>query len=162
MTPSDLINGILDGTVDVGVTGGSLDGATLKSVARFGDLQNVISIGTAAAFVARDLMKESVPYYREYDDTGLVIRPTYHFIRELRRVLSGDADVSTSTFSPDEWVFYAEYQDWIEGTVKEGELLQALNALDKWLVDEVTNTPHTVLNRDYGIDHKWNKIGTRT
>ena len=140
---------------------GALYGGTLDPVSRVGDLENKISIGTAGAFLARDLFKESTPYYKEYDDTGLVIYITYHFLRELRRQLSGDIVDGTSTFSHEEASFYNEYQEWADGVVKAGELLQAIETLDAWLIDELQGNAHHILNRDYSVTHPWRKTLTR-
>ncbi len=138
----------------------NLDGATLKPLLRYGDLENKISIGTAGAFLARDLFKESTPYYREYAEDGTLIpRPTYHFLRELRRQLSGDAEEGTSTYSPKEILFFNKYIAHVNETeVFTGEDLLALQELDKWIIDELTNTPHEQINREYSPTHKWAKI----
>jgi len=136
---------------------GALNGGTLKPVSRYGDLENKISIATAAAFLAKDLFKESNPHYVAYEVDELSVHMTYHFIRELRRQLSGDAEVGTSTFSPEELTFYEEYQDWTLGGVKAGSLLVALEALDTWLVDELVGNTHPELDRDYDITHPWRK-----
>ena len=140
---------------------GALYGATLDPIKRIGDLENVVSISTAGVFLARDLFKESVPYYREYNDGVLEIYITYHFLRELRRQLSGDIEIDTSTFSPEEDTFYLEYQEYTEGITKYGELLLALDTLDKWLVDELQGITHPTLERDYSATHKWNKTAVR-
>ena len=158
MTPIEAITGILKGTVEAGVTGGALEGGTLKDKARVGDTENAISLGTAAAFIARDVFKESVPFYREYGVDGVSILPTFHFLRGLRRQLSGDIEFGTSTFSPEEDTFYQLFQDWSLGTIVDGELLIAVEALDQWLVDEVTETAHPEFMRDYLEGHKWYKV----
>ena len=136
---------------------GALYGGTLNPISRIGDLENTISIGTAGAFLARDLFKESAPYYKEYDDNGLTVFITYHFLRELRRQLSGDIVDGTSTFSPEEIRFYNEYQEYSNGVTKSGELLLAFEALDTWLVDELMGVGHTTVNRGYSISHPWRK-----
>ena len=140
---------------------GALYGGTLNPVSRIGDLENTISIGTAGAFLARDLFKESIPYYKEYNDTGLVIYITYHFLRELRRQLSGNIVDGTSTLSPEETTFYNEYQEYQDGVIKQGELLLACISLDTWLVDEVQGKAHPILDRDYSITHPWSKTLVR-
>ena len=137
---------------------GALYGGNVKSVSRVGDLGNKISIGSAAVFLAKDSFKESVPYSQQYDANGdLTVYINLHFIAEVRRQLSGDEAAGTSTFSPAEKFFWDEYIIWVDGTEKFGEMLIALTALDKWLVDEVRLLDHNDLNRDYEDSHKWNK-----
>ena len=139
---------------------GSLYGANISSISRKGDLSNRISLGSASVFVAKELTKESLPYYRERTD-GVVtsILPQYHFLSELRKQLSGE--VTVSEFSVEEETFYTEYQEYTEGVVKTDELLLAIEALDKWLVDEVTGVAHPELIRDYGSTHQWVKLEER-
>jgi len=140
---------------------GALFGATVDPVKYQGDLENTISLGTAAAYKARDLFRESEPYYKQYDENGtLIIYPTYHFLRELRRQLSGEA-TDTGAFSPAEITFYKEFIEYQEGVSKTGTLLLALETLDNWLVDEIQENIHPELDRDYTSDHKWSKRETR-
>lgn len=137
---------------------GALYGDTVKPISRFGDVQNAISIGTASAFVARDIFKESTPYYKEYDEDGiLTIFITFHFLRGLRRQLSGDIVEGTSTFSPEEAMFYWQYQEWVYGSEDWPELEQAFATLDAWLVDEIMGVAHLSVNRDYSLTHPWRK-----
>ena len=148
-----------DGIALESITSRSLCGGTLSPIIRYGDVQNKISIGTASAHIAKNYFKESSPYYREYDAEGnLEVIPTWHFLVELRRQLSGCGAEGTSTFSPEEKVFYEEFQEWQMGVTKYGELLIALEYLDDWLVDEITGTAHPELNRDYSESHPWYKI----
>lgn len=137
---------------------GALYGATLKPKSRYGDVQNKISLGSAAAFLAKDRFKENNPFSRQYDDLGnLSIYINLHFITEVRRQLSGTEEAGTSTFSPEELTFWNEFIEYQNDVVKTGELLQALEALDDWLVDEVMGVAHGDLNRDFATTHKWRK-----
>lgn len=139
----------------------SLDGGSLTTIRRKGDIANVMSIGTAGVFLARDLFKESVPYYREYNDGVLEIYITYHFLREIRRQLSGDIEEGTSTFSREEIAFWNEYQEFSEDVVKTGELLLALQTLDQWFIDEIQVIKHPRLERSYSDTHPWRKTEVR-
>ena len=138
---------------------GALFGGTTKPLNRYGDLENKISIGTAATYVAKKFFKEHSPYYREFTEEGaLSILPTYHFIIEVRRHLSGEIQNGSSDFSPEEDKFYyKEYVPWVDGTTKYGEILLAVKALDKWLTDEVLLEEHPELNRNYEDWHPWVK-----
>lgn len=155
-----LFNGGIDSTSISSNKGGSC-GGSLNPLKRIGDLENKISIGTAGAYLARSLVRESVPYYREYNDNGLVIYITYHFLTELRRQLSGTISEGSSNLSHEEEAFYSEYRDWSEGADKVGELLLAVQTLDEWIIDELTGIAHPELNRDYTVNHKWRKTESR-
>lgn len=156
----DVLNGGL--VLPEDPTKGALYGDTIKPISRFGDVQNAISLGTAGAFVARDFFKESMPYDREYDEEGiLTIFITFHFLRGIRRQLSGDIAEGTSTFSPEETLFYNQYQAWVDGAVNEPELDQAFETLDTWLVDEIMGVDHLRVNRDYTANHPWRKTEER-
>lgn len=140
---------------------GALCGATLSPIRRIGDTENTISLSTAGAFLAADMFKENSPYYKEYNDGVLEVIPTWHFLIELRRQLSGDIEEGTSTFSPKEKKFFEDFQLWQLGTIYNGEYLTALEYLDDWIIDELTGAIHPTLQRDYGDNHKWNKIFER-
>jgi len=132
-------------------------GSLLQSSARYGDLENRISLDTAAMFLAKDLTKESSPYSKQYDGNGVMsVYMNLHFLTEARRQLAGEG-IAASTFGPSEKLFWKEYNESQEGIVKTGELLIALTAFDQWLIDELTGVTHPVLNRNYEESHKWNK-----
>lgn len=136
----------------------ALGGGTLAPIARVGDLENRISIGSAGAFLAKDLFKESEPYSKEYDINGVLsIYINLHFLAELRRQLSGVQAIGTSTFSNSEAKFYVEFQEYLNDVPKTGEVALALEALDDWLIEEITGATHNVLDREYAATHKWNK-----
>jgi len=145
-------------------TKGSLDGATVKPISRLGDLSNKVSLGTAAVFISKSSFDEHIPYSREYDNTTglLTIYMNYHFIKEVRRQLSVDVPAEESKFSPEEEVLYTEYAGWTDLGAGAGEHLLAFTALDKWLVDEVMDELHPVLDRTYDKTHKWRKTDERT
>ena len=136
-------------------------GGTTKQVKYIGDVENKISIGTAGIYAAKDIFKDSSPYYREYSDGVLIVLISYHFLVEVRRQMSGDVLLEDSKFSPAEELFYSEYIKYINGDVKEGEVLLAVDALDKWFVDEIQVIPHPELNRTYSSTHKWMKLQER-
>jgi hypothetical protein len=141
---------------------GMLNGGTVRPLVRIGDLSNGISIGTGASYYARALFKEHVPYYREYDANGvLTIFPTYHFIKEVRRHLSGEVGVEEEGFSDEEKMFFQQYCDWSDNLISPtgGEMLLALETLDKWLMDEVGYKDHPEISREYESWHPWMKPG---
>lgn len=140
---------------------GSLCGGGINHIKFIGDVENKVSIGSTGVFNSRDLFKDSVPYYKNDELSSLEVIPSYHFIRELRRQLSGDIAPGTSNFSPVEEVFYTDYNEYVDGIVKDGETLVAVMALDKWLVDELTGTLHPALDRSYTDTHPWMKLGER-
>jgi len=140
---------------------GALGGGTLKPVSRYGDLENVISIQTAAVYGAKDLFKESSPFYKEYNTDGFDMFITYHFLTEMRKQLSGDIEDGVSNFGKVELQFYTDYNEWVDGTSKSGDLLVAILKLDKWLVDEIQELDHPTVERSYDENHKWNKTLTR-
>jgi hypothetical protein len=154
----------LDATLNNGIdltriTKRGLCGGTLAPVLREGDLENRISIGTAGVYLAKDFTKDSSPYTRGTIEGVLTVYPSYHFLIELRRHLSGD--VLIPNFSPAEELFYSQYQGYTEGVLYIGELLVALDALDKWLTDEVSGVAHPELTRSFSTTHKWYKLETR-
>ena len=139
-----------------------LDGSTLKPKLRYGDLQNRISLGTAGVFLSKDRFKVSNPYSKEYDQDGnLTIYLNLHFLKEMRRQLSGEWTEGTSTFSSAEKTFFEDYQEYQLGVSKLGDTLFAVNALDDWLLEEIMGTTHNTLDRTYTVDHKWRNTEKR-
>ena len=145
-------------SIAINSAGASL-GSSTNIIKRIGDKENRISIGTAGAYMAKMAFREHAPYYREYTEGVLSILPAYHFLKEVRRQLSGT--VTDSTFSDIEEAFYKEYQEYVAGTVKTGEILLAVETFDKWLMDELQGNEHPTLNRDYTPTHKWMKLEER-
>jgi len=136
-----------------------LQGQLPNDLIRYGDIQNKISIGTAAVYATSKLVQEHVPYYKEYSEQGdLAVIPTYHFIAEFRRQWSGDIVEGTSDFSPTEELFYNDFIEWVNGCNKSGDTLAAILALDVWLTDEVSQLPHGTTNRKYEEWNPWMKL----
>lgn len=124
------------------------------------DRLNGASAHTLAGYVAKDLFKEHMPYYKEFDETGEVPFITYHFLKEIRRQLSGES--AYTVFSPEELSFYEAYVDYNDSINSSITIEQkALEVLDKWLVDEITGAPHLVIDRTFSPTHKWNKTKKR-
>ena len=139
-------------------TDGSLHGGSLKYKGTYGDVQNRISINTASVFLAKDRFKSSYPYSREIDaDGNLSLYINRHFLAEARRQLAGVEEPGTSTFGPLEAKLWDEYIRYQNGEVFTGEVELAVLALDKWFIDEITDTPHPILTREYDDTHTWNK-----
>ena len=141
---------------------GASCGRDTVSNSRIGDKENRISTGTFAVYIAKSAYREHHPYYKDYTDNILTLLPTYHFLSELRRQFSGTIASNESMFSQEEQIIYDAYNDWVFGGVYEGEVLQALETIDKWLVDEIQQLDHPELNRDYTSTHKWSKLEQRT
>lgn len=139
-----------------------LNGGTLTALSREADLANRYSFRSIAAFSAKTLFDEHVPYMREHDDNGvLTIFMNLHFLAEARRQLSGEVNVVTTDFSPREEVFYSDYQLWTLGAIYDGELLQALETFDFWLMEELQEHTHPTVERSYSSTHKWMKLEAR-
>ena len=137
---------------------GALFGSTFQPIARYGDKQNKISLGTAAVFLSKDKFKESRPYSVENEGTSSSdYYMNLHFLAEARRELAGTPADNTSTFSPSERLFLDYFYDYSLNVTIPSKELPAVEAFDTWLVNAVTGTPQNELNRDYGEDHKWNK-----
>ena len=129
-----------------------------ENLLHYGDLRNVVSIGSKAAYDARVMVKSGVPYYRMYDsDKVLTLGMTHHFITELRRQLSGTID-TPSMFSVEEEALYTKYLKWVDGEVLTGEDLLAATTVDKWITDEVMGVTHPIITRGYPVDHPWYKV----
>ena len=162
MCPDRLADFKLGGNdaVPAGLVNVGLKGATVTSINRIGDLSNKMALGSAGVYMSKASLRDGSPYYRQYIDGVLFLIPTHHFLKELRRQLSGE--VTESYFGEIEQLFYEEYIDWLDGGIKEDELLLAVVTLDKWLTDEVMNVAHPELIREYSSVHKWMKLGERT
>lgn len=146
--------------------GNELQGSTLGSVRWEGDSSNRISVASAAVSLSKAQFKANSPYYMAVVNDDLILYPTFHFLKELRRQLSGNVLGDESLFSDTEQLLYEQYQEWAYDTStysdsNDQELVLALETLDKWLVDEVQNITHPELNREYKDIHPWVKLGTR-
>lgn len=130
----------------------------LKYRSRYGDTYNRISIGTAAGFLAADLVKESNPYTRTTDSNGdPIVVINLHFLAEVRRHLSGVEAPNTSTFSPSEAALWNSYIDYLNDIPTGTISTDILEALDNWLVNEINMMEHPIIEREYMDSHKWNK-----
>jgi len=94
-----------------------------------------------------------------YSSKFMYYHINYHFLAELRRVLSGEE--TFDHFSEEERIFYNEYIEYVDEVPKSGELLRALRELDRWLIRELMLIDQPELDRTYGSTHKWNKTLTR-
>lgn len=107
-------------------------------------------------YVAKSFFKEHSPYHRDYSSEVLTTIPTYHFLKELRRQLAGDA--ASFEFSPAEQRLYDKFLLWqTDALVETGDTLIALQNLDQWLVDEITGATHPVVSQEYADTHPWVK-----
>ena len=121
------------------------------------DLKNGVSFASGSVHASTNVLKDYVPYSRDYDENGVsTIFFNFHFLKELRRQLSGTT--TESYFSPIEQSFYDDWNEWTSGAEKSGELAKALEALDQWLLNEVTGVENPLVSRIYEKSHKWRRI----
>jgi len=109
--------------------------------------------------LAKNLTYNHQPYTIVGDSNyGQTIEFNYHFIKSLRRVLSGVT--GDTRMSKSEYKLYTLYIDWVSGavTVTDPELF-ILTQLDLWLVDEIMGTTHKVMVRNYANE---SSMQTRT
>lgn len=134
-----------------------LDGGDIESISREGDLQNLTSIGTTAVYTAKVLFRENTPYELEYTEGSMIIVFNIAFLKELRRQLSGVA--TSSNFVPKSQIVYDQYLLYIDGIIPQDEIdALVMEALDKWIVDEVQELEHPHASRIFNETHKWYKI----
>ena len=136
---------------------GALYGATLAPISRKGDLKNAMSLGSASIFLAKDRFKENAPYSERYTNGVRTVVFNLHFLAEARRQLSGTEEPGTSTFSAAEARYWNVFMDYQVDALFPEEMLFSLEALDDWLVNEVTLTGQVKLDREYSETHPWRK-----
>ena len=141
--------------------GAQMTGPEYRQNGMIADLCNGISTGTNSAYVAKGLLDEHTPYILENneDNTAMIIVFHYHFLKELRRQLTGE--ITFSQFSPVEQDLYDNYIAYTNGEEYTVHLQDALDVLDFWLVEEIQNHTHPIVTRSYDSDHKWWKIEER-
>lgn len=138
-----------------------LDGGDIESISREGDLQNLTSIGTTAVYTAKVLFRENTPYEIEYIKGSMIIVFNIAFLKELRRQLSGEA--VSSNFVPKSQIVYDQYLLYIDGIIPQDEIdALVVEALNKWIVDEVQELEHPYASRVFSETHKWNKLTEET
>lgn len=120
------------------------------------DLLNCTSAASAGVYVSKTLFKQHAPY--SISEGDVVILHT-HFIREVRRQLSGV--ITASDFNDDEQYVYDNYVLEVNGGVYDNSIQAILDALDFWLIEEVQNNEHPTPDRTYDDAHPWMKIQTR-
>ena len=119
------------------------------------DLCNASSASSISVYISKSYFSEHRPYMVE--SSAIVFNS--HFIKELRRQLSGE--ITFNRFSPEEQFLYDSYVAYINEIEYDSRLETALNELDFWLVEEVQNNPHPTITRKYSDTHPWMKIKTR-
>jgi len=122
---------------------------------RLADLKNSTSSQTAGVYASKSSLSRHLPYIVEQRDDEHIILFTYHFLKGLRRILSGEVPEGAEQFSITENEMYDDYVLYVDGTNFTGERLNVLETLDTWLTDEVMNTQHTPMTREYTEDHPW-------
>ena len=114
------------------------------------------SASSVGVYTSKSLFKEHLPYSLEDDATVVVLHN--HFIREVRRHLSG---VTTdSRFSPEEQLVYDNYILELNGGIYDTSIQAVLDAVDFWLVEEVQEHTHRSVDRTYSATHPWMKVQT--
>ena len=119
------------------------------------DSKDRVPPGSIAAFKGKSLFKVQTPYtfVGKWDST-YTIAFEFNFIKNLRRVLAGDT--GNWHFSEREKALYLDYISWFDEDVTYGGEREVILAeLDKWLVDEVMNTIHYKMPRNYASPTPW-------
>ena len=137
-----------------------LNGGAFEMSPTGADLANRFSTKSIAMYTSKILSDEHIAYAIETIGSETIIVLNTHFIRELRRQLSGD--VTTSEFSPYEELTYQRFQDWSYSLyAPTGIELAIMLAIDFWLVEEIQNHLHPEITRTYTNTHKWRKTDER-
>jgi len=130
----------------------------------FADFQNGVSVGTASGYTSGNMMDSHEPYVMQggYDSDVPNAYVEYHFMRALRRIMSGE--VTDSYLSRFEQPFYTLYTNWTYDTSigLSSEDGQAIQQLDDNLMLLIQNKEVAMPERKYTDEHKWNKTTERT
>lgn len=107
---------------------------------------------TASIYNAKTITNSTFPFTTRVGDGpgGIVYLFDHKFLSEMRRQFSGT--IEYSHFNPNEQALYDSFVNWVDGEVYDTRLTAAVEALDKWLVDEVDNIPQaSILTGDNKI-----------
>lgn len=150
----------VDGTL-TSCMGAQMTSPEYKTKSIITDLCNGVSLGTNGVYVTKGLFDEHKPYVLENNEdlTGKIIVFNYHFLKELRRQLSGE--ITFSQFSPAEQNLYDMYVKYLNGEDYNTNLQVMLDELDFWLTEEIQGHTHPTITRGYTDTHPWWKILTR-
>ncbi len=120
---------------------------------RLADVDNRDSVQTAGVYVGKSVFSSHLPFLMQGDN---VIIFNHHFIRGLRRILSGEVAEGDTGFSTEEFTFYDDYMLYLSSEYPSGGTSALeLEALDFWLTEEIQNNLHPTATRDYDEDHPW-------
>ena len=102
----------------------------------YGGTRSILSIE-----IVKNMLGENTPYIIENTNGNNATVFNYHFLREVRRHLSGD--VAFSRFSEEESSLYNKYVDYLGGIdFSNSKYFSIITALDHWLLEEVRQQQH--------------------
>ena len=114
--------------------------------------------------MGKSIFTEHVPYMVQPTEDGLSTEVVfnYHFLKTFRRWLAGVVEVGDEFMSPRELVLLRDYNAYADETIIfVGDKLLVVEALDKWIVDELVGTTQTTVERDYEETHSWRNTEER-
>lgn len=122
---------------------------------RLTDTGGFISPDNYGVVLAKSLTYNHKPYTIVGDlDYIQTIEFNHHFLKSLRRVLSGVT--GDTRMSKSEYKLYTLYIDWLSDDIVVTDLeLFVLTYLDLWLIDEVFGKTHNVMLRNYANESRW-------
>jgi len=123
---------------------------------RLWDIEGVVAYDNHGVAIAKSLTYRHEPYVTVGDSVyGRTIEFNFHFIKMLRRVLSGVTG-DTRLSIPEQKV-YTRYIEWVNDEVAITDPLEiyVLEELDKWLMDEIQNKEHIKMLRSYTKENQW-------
>lgn len=122
---------------------------------RLMDTRLSVAPGNYGVHIAKSIFRNHLPYSISGGYNNVyTIDFDFHFIKNLRRVLSGVT--GNTQFSKEEQVLYEKYVAYLSEDVEYvGRELAVLDALDSWLVMEVEELPHDEMPRSYSAEVPW-------
>jgi hypothetical protein len=123
---------------------------------RLWDSGGVVAYDNPGVAIAKSLTYRHNPYTTVGSGLyGRTIEFNFHFIKNLRRVLSGVT--GDTRFSVSEQKVYTRYIEWVndESVILDISEIYVLEELDKWLMDEVQCKEHLKMLRSYTKENQW-------
>ena len=123
---------------------------------RIRDRRGYVPLQNFGVSVAKNLTFNNIPYKVVGNPTiGQTISFNFHFVKNLRRVLSGVTGDTRLSIS--EQRVYTRYIEWVNDEVAITDPLEiyVLEELDKWLMDEIQNKEHIKMLRSYTKENQW-------
>lgn len=118
------------------------------------DIDGRVPPSNVGVSIAKSLFKGHMPYTAAGALTNVfTVEFNFHFLQNLRRLLSGTT--GDTQFSSEELSLYEDYLACQDGAVFTGERLAILEALAKWLVDEMMGNSHPKMIRSLASNNEW-------